>query len=282
MVGRLSEATGRDLAHLLIGADAGTLRATRNAQLATFALSLVALDAVWGSSLGDLLASSIGAVAGHSLGEYAALAATEAIGAEEGAALVKARGDAMQAASEANPGTMAAVLGLDLSGVAAACEAAGEAWVANDNTPGQVVIAGALAGVERAGKEATARGAKRVVPLQVGGAFHTPLMAAAQAPLDSAIGRASFRSPRWPLVANFDAQPHHDGFGRLLSSQLCSRVLWRSSLLALSGMGARLFVELGPGTELSGMVKRTLPTAGRANVASPVDIESLRPLLAAL
>ena len=151
LVPELSEVVGRDIAQLLIDAGSDTLRATRNAQLATYVLSLVVLDAAMRGPLNHLQTAQAGldglaAVAGHSLGEYTALVAAGALDAGEGARLVQARGEAMQAAAEANPGTMAAVLGLDLPGVADACEEAKEAWVANDNTPGQVVVAGTLGG----------------------------------------------------------------------------------------------------------------------------------------
>lgn len=279
LVGELSEVVGRDLAALLLDADPGTLRATRNAQLATFTLSLVALDAALEGPLapGENL---IGAVAGHSLGEYTALVAAGAITSAQGATLVGARGEAMQAAADAHPGTMAAVLGLDLPAVVEACESTADAWVANDNTPGQVVVAGTHAGVGAAAEACTRLGAKKVVPLQVGGAFHSPLMAPAQEPLDRALAQAGFTSPSFPVVANVDARAHTADFAQLLSAQLCSRVRWRESLAFLAGLGVNLFVELGPGTELSGMVKRAVPGAVRANVAVPEDLEALAEVVA--
>jgi [acyl-carrier-protein] S-malonyltransferase len=288
LVGHLSDIVGRDIAELLVDTDSETLRATRNAQLAAYALSLIALDAARKGPLrylGNERAAAdgpdgvIAAVAGHSLGEYTALVAAGAIDAGAGARLVQARGEAMQVAAGANPGTMAAVLGLDLAGVALACEEAAGAWVANDNSPGQVVVAGTINGVEEAGAAALRHGAKRVVPLQVGGAFHTPLMQPAQAPLDTALAGAELAPSSCPVVANVDATGHTEGFGPLLSAQLCSRVRWRESLLAMADMGATLFLELGPGTELSGMVKRTVPEAARANVATPADLEALANLL---
>jgi len=276
LVGQLSEVVGRDLAELLLDAGPDTLRATRNAQLATYTLSLVALDAATKGPLGDAVrAEQLVAVAGHSLGEYTALVAARALSGPEGATLVQARGEAMQSAAEANPGTMAAVLGLELEGVAEACGDVEGAWVANDNSPGQVVIAGTLKGVEDASTAALKRGAKRVVPLQVGGAFHTPLMHPAQGPLDTAIAAAELAPASCPVVANVDAKAHTDDFRALLSAQLCSQVRWRASLLALAGTGAKLFVELGPGTELSGMVRRTVPDVSRLNVAGPEDLEAL-------
>jgi [acyl-carrier-protein] S-malonyltransferase len=267
---------GRDLAELLLDADPDVLRATRNSQLATYTLSLVALDAATAGPLaGTLGTGRLAAVAGHSLGEYTSLVAAGALSAAEGARLVQARGEAMQSAAEANPGTMAAVIGLEPEGVAEACQHVEGAWLANDNSPGQVVIAGTFQGVEDAGAAAVKLGAKRVIPLQVGGAFHTALMQPAQAALDAALGAAEFASSSVPVVANVDAEPHTDGFGARLSAQLCSQVRWRASLLTLAAIGGDLFVELGPGTELSGMVRRTVPHATRLNVAGPDDLEAL-------
>jgi [acyl-carrier-protein] S-malonyltransferase len=283
LVDRLSEAAGRDLAELLVDADADELRQTRNAQLATFTVSLVALDAVLRGPVGsEGHPALLTAVAGHSLGEYSALVAAGALGLEHGVQLVRARGEAMQDASEANPGTMAAVLGLGPEALAVLCQEAGNAWVANDNAPGQVVVAGTAEGVHAAGELAVQQGAKRVIPLQVGGAFHSPLMVAAQGHLDAALARAELGEATCPVVANVDAQAHLSGFGSLLSAQLCSRVRWRESLGTLAALGAKLFVELGPGTELSGMVRRTVPDVARAHVAGPEDLEALGTAIAAV
>jgi [acyl-carrier-protein] S-malonyltransferase len=271
-VPRLSDATGRDVASLLVEADAGTLKATRNAQLAAYALSLVVLRA---ARAGGLSQSPVAAVAGHSLGEYTALVAAGALDPESGARLVAARGDAMQSAADAAPGTMAAVLGLEPDLVAQACDGVDGAWPANDNAPGQVVIAGTPAGVEKAGAAAKELGAKRVMPLPVGGAFHTPLMAPAQAGLDHALRQASFRAASVDVVANVDAATHRQGWDELLSRQLVSPIRWRQSLQTLAGIGVTHFLELGPGTELSGMVKRTVERSERANVATPEDLDRL-------
>ena len=272
MVKRLSDATGRDLAGLLTDADAETLKATRNAQLATFALSLVILEAARAAGLAD---SAGRAVAGHSLGEYTALVAAGVLAPEEGARLVMARGEAMQAAADAHPGTMAAVLGLDAELVAQACQSVEEAWPANDNAPGQVVIAGSAQGVAAAGAAAKQLGAKRVMPLSVGGAFHSPLMAGAQGPLDQALAAAAFGPASLDLVANVDAAAHRAEWVDLLSAQLVSPVRWRESLLTLAALGVTHFLELGPGTELSGMVKRTVAASTRASVATPDDLGTL-------
>jgi [acyl-carrier-protein] S-malonyltransferase len=270
VVQRISAATGRDLAPLLLDADADELRATRNAQLAAFGLSMVILDAARAAGL-----SGEGAVAGHSLGEYSALVAAGAVSLDDGARLVAARGDAMQGAADAEPGTMAAVLGLDPEAVAQVCAGVDGAWLANDNAPGQVVVAGTAAGVAAAGDAAVSLGAKRVLALAVGGAFHSPLMARAQEPLDAALAAATFAPSARPVVTNVDATAHTDGWPALLSAQLVSPVRWRESLLTLEALGADRFVELGPGTELSGMVRRTVDGASRANAATPDDLERL-------
>ena len=276
VVGRLSEATGRDVAGLLLEVDAERLKATRNAQLAAFALSLVALQAARTSGLGY---TPVGAVAGHSLGEYTALVAGGALDPDQGARLVAARGEAMQLAADSQAGTMAAVLGLGPEDVAKACASVEGAWPANDNAPGQVVIAGTPAGVEAAGEAARQLGAKRVMPLAVGGAFHSPLMAPAQLKLDEALADTHFHPSEVDVVANVDAGIHRDGWFELLSAQLLSPVRWRESLLELQRIGATHFLELGPGTELTGMVKRTIEPSGRANVATPADLDGLTEFL---
>lgn len=272
VVEMLSEAAGRDIAHLLLDADADTLKATRNAQMATFAVSLVILRAARATGLEY---RPVRAIAGHSLGEYTALVAAEALEPTEAAQLVAARGQAMQEAADARTGTMAAVLGLDPELVAKACEDVGEAWPANDNAPGQVVIAGTLEGVRAAGELAKQLGAKRVMPLAVGGAFHSPLMEPARPRLDKALSSARFNPAVVDVVANVDAALHRDGWPELLSRQLTSPVRWRESLLTLQQAGVTHFLELGPGNELSGMVKRTLAGASRANVAVPEDLDAL-------
>jgi len=188
----------------------------------------------------------------------------------------------MQAAAEANPGTMAAVLGLEMAAVAAVCDQFEGVWVANDNAPGQVVVAGSAEAVERTASAAVQFGAKTVISLRVGGAFHTPLMGPAQGPLDAALAEASFRPASCPIVNNVDAAFHTRDFVQLLSAQLCSRVRWRESLLTLAHAGTRLFIELGPGTELSGMARRTVPDAARANAATPEGVEALGELLRTL
>src|SRR3954470_21868775 len=213
-----SKATGRDLARLLLEAEAAELTETRNAQLATFTLSLVILDAV------ERLGINPAMCAGHSLGEYTALVAAGALSFEDGARMVAERGEAMQAAAEDSPGTMSAILGLDDEGAEHACRRAdGDVWVANFNAPGQVVIAGSADSVAAAGTAAKDLGAKKVMPLPVGGAFHTPFMEPARNRLRKALAEATFCDPDVPVVANVDARGYRFGndWPSLLSAQLC-------------------------------------------------------------
>jgi [acyl-carrier-protein] S-malonyltransferase len=267
-----SEIVGRDVAQLLLDADADSLRDTRNAQLTTFVSSLMVLDAVERLGLEPALC------AGHSLGEYTALVATGAIGYDDGLRLVTERAEAMHDAGTQSPGTMAAVLGLDDEDVEVACRRAdNEVWVANFNAPGQVVIAGSLPGVEAASSHAKQLGAKKVMPLQVSGAFHTPFMSSARDRLREAIASASPRDTEVPVVSNVDARPHHSGeeWSSLLSAQLSSPVRWKHGLLTMAEMGILGFVELGPGGVLTGMAKRTVDNARSISVSTPDELDKL-------
>ena len=272
LVADASEVAGRDVGRLLLDADAEELKDTRNAQLTTFVSSLMVLDAV------ERLGIEPSFCAGHSLGEYTALTATGALSFEDGIRLVVERADAMHEAGTVNPGTMAAVLGLDDDQVEVACRLADmDVWVANFNAPGQVVIAGSPAGVEKAGEHAKELGAKRVMSLQVSGAFHTPFMTAARERLRAAIASASPRDTEVPVVSNVDALPHDKGeeWSSLLSAQLSSPVRWKHCLLSLSEAGVTGLVELGPGGVLTGMAKRTLENSRTISVATPDELDKL-------
>ena len=272
LVEEASEVAERDVAALLLDGDADQLRDTRNAQLTTFVSSLMVLDAV------ERLGVDASFCAGHSLGEYTALAATGALGFQEGVTLVSERAAAMHAAGSERTGTMAAVLGLDDDQVEVACNLADtDVWVANFNAPGQVVIAGSPDGVESAGAHAKTLGAKRVMPLQVSGAFHTAFMTPARDRLREAIAAADIRDAEIPVVSNVDAKPHDQGheWAALLSAQLASPVRWKQCLQTLAGLGVTEFAELGPGGVLTGMAKRSLDGARTLSVATPDDLDKL-------
>ena len=258
LVQEASDATGRDLARLLLDADADELRDTQNAQIATFLISMVILDAV------ERVGVDAGGHAGHSLGEYSALTASGALDFGDAVSLVCERGAAMKVAASGQVGTMAAVLGLDDAAVEEACDSVtDDVWVANYNAPGQVVLAGSTAGVAAAGDAVRARGARKVAPLEVSGAFHTPFMAPARERLSDAIAVADIRRPEGLVVANVDSTGHEnpETWRALMNAQLCSPVRWHQSLLTFAEAGFSTFVELGPGNVLTGLVKRTLPDA---------------------
>lgn len=272
LVDEASDVAGRDVGALLLDADAEVLKDTRNAQLTTFVSSLMVLDAV------ERLGIEPSFCAGHSLGEYTALTATGALSFEDGVRLVVERADAMHEAGLASPGTMAAVLGLDDDLVEVACRRAdAEVWVANFNAPGQVVIAGSPAGVASAGEHAKELGAKKIMPLQVSGAFHTPYMTAARERLREAIALAAPRDVEVPVISNVDAMAHTSGeeWSSLLSAQLSSPVRWKHCLLTMQELGVTGFVELGPGGVLTGMAKRTVDDARTITVSTPDELDKL-------
>ena len=272
LVDEASEAAGRDIARLLLEADADELTQTRNSQLATYVLSLIVLDAV------EMLGLEPSVAAGHSLGEYSALTCAGAIDFEDGVRLVCERGEAMQVAAEERQGSMAAVLGLDDDKVEVACmRAAADVWAANFNAPGNVVIAGDPSAIEAASKIAKDLGASKILHLKVGGAFHTPLMAPARDRLRKALAEVHFREMDVPVIANVDAVAHDDPaeWAGLLTAQLCSPVSWRQSLHVLEDRGVVTIVELGPGTVLAGTVKRTLEGTRAISVGSPKDLDTL-------
>jgi len=272
LVGEASEIAERDLGQLLLDAEADELKDTRNAQLCTFVSSLVVLDAIERTGLDAMFC------AGHSLGEYTALVATGALSFDDGVQLVAERAEAMHAAGLDQPGTMAAVLGLDDDDVEIACRRAdSDVWVANFNAPGQVVIAGSPEGVASATAYAKELGAKKVMPLPVSGAFHTPFMAPARDRLRKAIADAKPRDTDVPVISNVDALAHDKGddWASLLSAQLCSPVRWRQCLLTLAEAGVSTVVELGPGGVLTGMAKRTIPNVTAISVSTPDEVDSL-------
>jgi [acyl-carrier-protein] S-malonyltransferase len=238
--------------------------------LTTFVSSLMVLDAV------ERLGVEPTSCAGHSLGEYTALAATGALGFQEGVVLVSERAAAMHEAGLARPGTMSAVLGLDDDQVEVACNLAdADVWVANFNAPGQVVIAGSPEAVESAGRHAKELGAKKVMPLQVSGAFHTAFMTAARDRLRDAIAAADIRDAEVPVVSNVDAKAHQHAheWTALLSAQLSSPVRWKHCLQTMAGLGITDFAELGPGGVLTGMAKRSVDGARTISVATPDDLD---------
>jgi [acyl-carrier-protein] S-malonyltransferase len=258
MVERLSDATGRDLAGLLTEADAETLKATRNAQLAAFGLSLVILEAARAAGLAEMAGR---AVAGHSLGEYTAAAAAGALSLADGIRLVSERGRLMAAIQSERPGTMGAIIGLPAEQVAVLCREASERGVvapANLNTPSQTVVSGEEAGVARLLELAEEAGAERTIRLQVGAAFHSALMEPVQSSLRETMAALEWHAPQPPLVSNASAQivASADQVREALIAQIASPVLWVDCVRTLIGLGVTSFLELGAGRVLIGLVRQ--------------------------
>ncbi len=266
--------TGMPLRQLAWEGPEETLRSTDNAQVALFVTSMAAYRVL--QEEGGPQATWM---AGHSLGEYSALAASGALGFADALKIVRLRGQLM---AKAEKGTMAAVLGLEADTLEAICKESPETVVvANYNSPDQLVISGTPAGVLYASEKASEAGAKRVVPLSVAGAFHSPLMEVASAELTAALNQAPWQRAAVPVITNVDAQPTQEAadFAAKLSAQLASPVRWTDGLRWALDHGAEGFVELGAGRVLSGLVKkldRKIPTF---NVEDP---ESLRKTLEAL
>lgn len=276
--GQVSEATGVDLGRLCFESDEETLRETQNAQLALYTCGVAAWACLYAHLRGVLEPQ---AFAGHSIGEYAALAASGSVAIADGARLVQRRGASMADAGAQTPGTMAAVLGLDRETLANLCAVApGVVVVANDNCPGQLVISGEPEAVRVAGESALGAGAKRVLPLNVSGAFHSPLMDEAARSMRSALEAAPFRlSGR--VYANVTAQPVVTAgrWPELLEQQLRAPVRWTETMQNMANEGIDAFVECGVGDVLGNLVKRTVPEATRLKVN---DLDSLEATIAAI
>jgi [acyl-carrier-protein] S-malonyltransferase len=272
--GAIDEALGTALSRLMWEGPEEELTLTHNAQPAILAHSAAVLAVVR-----DRLGSP-GAAAGHSLGEYSAHVAAGTLTEVDAARLVRRRGELMIETGRRRPGTMAAVLGLATAEVQAACDEAsgpdGLAVPANLNAPDQTVISGDPVGVGRAGEGCKARGAKRVIPLNVSGAFHSPLMAPAVDGLREALAGASFANPAFPVIANASGEAVHTGVDakRLLADQLTAPVRWVACMQAAAALcpGAT-FVELGPGAVLSGLLKRIVPGVKAFTLGTADEVE---------
>lgn len=254
---------GFDITKVMFEGTDEELKQTNVTQPAIF-LHSVALAKTIESFIPDRFAAPM--VAGHSLGEFSALVAAGALSFEDGLRLVSQRAEAMQRACELNPSTMAAVLALDdatIERICAEVSATGEIVVAaNYNSPGQVVISGTHEGIRLAGEKLKEAGAKRVLPLPVGGAFHSPLMEPAREELAEAIAETPFSQPRCPIYQNVNAQPATavQTIKANLIAQLTAPVRWTQSVEAMVAAGATQFIECGPGKVLQGLVKKIAPS----------------------
>ncbi len=274
----VDEALGQNLSRLMAEGPQDELTLTENAQPAIMANALATLR-VLEREAGLRLADKADYVAGHSLGEYTALAAADAFDVSTTARLLKLRGQAMQAAVPVGQGAMAALIGVDFEIAQSIAEEAAQGEVcvaANDNAPGQVVVSGHKAAVERAIQVAKERGFKRALLLPVSAPFHSPLMEPAARAMEEALGSANLRPPVVPVYANVTAAPVEDPteIRRLLVEQVTGLVRWRESVAAMAEAGVTHFVEFG-GKVLGPMVKRIAPDASTTSVVSMDDVEAL-------
>jgi [acyl-carrier-protein] S-malonyltransferase len=275
---RANQVLGYDLAKVCFEGPEAELTKTENAQPGIYLVSWVCLQL-----LRERVPSlQFQATSGLSLGEFTALAAAGVMSFEDGLKVVRQRGRFMQEACEAAPGSMAAIIGLDEGPTREVCAEAG-VELANLNCPGQLVISGEKAGIDKACELAKARGAKRALPLQVAGAYHSRLMASAQPKLRAALGEIPLHLPSVPVISNVTAQPHNTA-GEIhtkLVEQVTSSVRWEESMRHLLGQGFTKFIELGPGAALSGFMKRIDKNAAMLNVNNVASLEATAAALAA-
>ena len=269
LLNEASKITGEPLVSTMHEGSEADLKETLMAQLSVFCMSY-GLYCVLRAELPD-----VAALAGHSLGEFTALVASEAISFPEGVALVATRARLMAEATRDQDGRMSAVLGLDRDKVDSVVSSVENVWVANHNSPGQIVIAGTAEGVANATKALT-EAAKRILPLPVSGAFHTPLLTSAADRLIPHIRSASIESPKTPVYANTDGLriDTAEGMTAELCQQMTSSVEWVNTLNQMRDSGIETFIEVGPGKVLTGLVKKTLPGAKRFSIGQLADIEN--------
>jgi len=269
-------ALGEKLSHTIWNGPAETLTLTENAQPALMAVSLAALRALE-TEAGLDLARDAAFVAGHSLGEYSALAAAQSLTIADAARLLRIRGRAMQKAVPVGVGAMAALIGVELDAaksIAAEAAAGGVCAAGNDNGGGQVVLSGEKAAVERAVEIAKAHGVKRAMMLPVSAPFHCALMQPAADAMAAALAKVSVRPPSVPLVANVLAEPIKDpaDIVRSLVQQVTGTVRWRESIVFMTGAGVATFYEVGAGKVLAGLIKRIAEAARVSSIGTPDDI----------
>ena len=273
-----NQVLGYDLASICFEGPETALTQTENAQPGIYLVSWVAMKLLQE----QVPSLKFDATAGLSLGEFTALAAAGAMSFEEGLSITRLRGRFMQEACDATRGGMAAVIGLEEGPCREVCEATG-VTLANLNCPGQIVISGDLDRIPAAVEAAKAKGAKKAIPLTVAGAYHSPLMAAAQPRLATALSGIRLQNPRVPVISNVTALPHGsaDTLSPVLVDQVTSSVRWEASMRYLLAQGFTRFIELGPGSALSGFLRRIDKSAQALNVADAASLEATVKALAA-
>jgi [acyl-carrier-protein] S-malonyltransferase len=268
---RANAALGYDLAGICFNGPEAELTKTENAQPGIFLVSWVCFELLK-EQVPNL---KFEATAGLSLGEFTALTAAGAMSFEDGLRIVRQRGKFMQEACDVTKGGMAAIIGLEEAPTREVCAEAGVV-LANLNCPGQLVISGEAEKIAQACELAKAKGAKRALPLTVAGAYHSPLMASAQPKLAAELAKLNLAAPTVPVISNVSALPHGTptGMSGRLVEQVCASVRWEESMRVLLAQGFTRFIELGPGTALSGFMKRIDKSAEMLNVADAASLES--------
>jgi [acyl-carrier-protein] S-malonyltransferase len=277
-------ALGQKLSELMFAGPIETLTLTENAQPALMAVSLAVMRVLEGER-GFRLADRVKFVAGHSLGEYSALAAAGAFSVADAARLLRTRGKAMQAAVPVGEGAMAALLGVgkEVAEKLAADAAQGEVCqLANDNEPTQAVISGAKTAIDRAGQLAKGHGVRRFMPLNVSAPFHCALMQPAADAMAEALAKVAIKAPAVPVVANVLAAPISDPteIKKCLIEQVTGTVRWRECVMAMAAAGVTDMYEIGAGKVLAGLAKRIVPTLNAVSIGTPQDIEAALPSIA--
>jgi [acyl-carrier-protein] S-malonyltransferase len=265
---RANAALGYDLAKICFEGPETELTKTENAQPGIFLVSWICFELLK-EKVPNL---KFDATAGLSLGEFTALTAAGVMSFEDGLRVVRQRGKFMQEACDVTKGGMAAIIGLDETPTREVCAEAGVV-LANLNCPGQLVISGEAEKITKACELAKAKGAKRALPLTVAGAYHSPLMASAQSKLQGELAKIKIAPPIVPVISNVTAQAHAENISTKLVEQVCASVLWETSMRALLAQGFTRFIELGPGTALSGFMMRIDKTATMLNVADAASLE---------
>ncbi|MDQ0326576.1 [acyl-carrier-protein] S-malonyltransferase [Rhodopseudomonas julia] len=273
----VDDALGEALSKTIFEGPEDALTLTRNAQPALMAVSMAALKAL--ETKGISVSAHADFVAGHSLGEYSALAAAGSLSIADAARLLRIRGDSMQAAVPVGEGAMAAILGLDIEAVREIANEAAQGDVceaANDNAPGQVVVSGTKAAVERAAEIAKAKGAKRAMLLPVSAPFHCALMQPAAERMAEALAQTEIAPPSVPVVANVTARPLTEvsDIRQRLVEQVTGAVRWRESVAWMGENGVTLLAEIGAGRVLSGLVRRISPGISALAVGKPEEVEA--------
>ena len=271
-----AEAVGFDIARICFEGPIEELTRTEIQQPALVTTSLACLRAV------ETRGISADVVVGHSVGEYSALGAAGALPDREAVALVRERGEATAAAAAEHPGAMAAIIGLEDAVVEELCGSIENVWPANYNCPGQLVVSGERGAVDRLLEEAAARGARKTVKLRVGGAFHSPLVASAAERLRPAVEALSWKEPSPPFMSTVSAQIESaDRLGELLVQQLTAPVRFTQAVATLVQEGVDMFVEIGPGQVLSGLVRRCDRSLRTISVGDPASLRKLEETLSA-